>query len=59
MNYYLGQMGTNTSEEAVDPDPSSNHARASDLGGPAYADFLEAFRKLQDGVAESNPPDSE
>jgi acyl-coenzyme A thioesterase PaaI-like protein len=43
---------------ATTPDPWSNRVWVPDLGGPAYAGFLEAFRTLQDAVAQSNPPEA-
>jgi acyl-coenzyme A thioesterase PaaI-like protein len=43
---------------AATPDPWSNRVWVPDLGGLAYTRFLEAFRDLQDAVAQSNPPDT-
>lgn len=47
-----GPEGRPDSQEA---DPWSNRIPATDLGGPAYGSFLEAFRDLEDSVAAANP----
>jgi acyl-coenzyme A thioesterase PaaI-like protein len=38
-------------------DPWVNHLPASDYGGVAYGEFLDAFRDLQDAASEANPPE--
>jgi acyl-coenzyme A thioesterase PaaI-like protein len=38
-------------------DPWSNRIAATDIGGRAYADFLGAYRDMQDAVAAANPPE--
>ena len=43
----------------ADPDPWRNRTREAGRGGPAFGEFIEAVRLLQDRVTGARPPDDE
>src|SRR4051794_41635964 len=43
--------------DSTDPDPWHNRIREPGRGGPAFGDFIEAVRLLQDRITGARPPD--